>query len=60
MSLFSEKMLVFYKFLSIFVKKVTFWKEFPLSSMKNSNSLSVYVFSFLNMLQKSIFCDGIS
>ena len=41
-------------------KKITFLKEFPLSSMTNSKSLSVDVFSLLNMLQKSIFCHGIS
>ena len=41
-------------------KNVTFWKGFPLSSMKNSKSCLVDVLSFLNMLQKSIFCRGIS
>ena len=32
-----------------------FWREFPLSSIKNSKSISVYEFNFLNLLQKSIF-----
>ena len=50
-----KKALVFYNFLWILAKKVTLWKEFPLSSMKNSKSQSVYVFSFQNMLQKSVF-----
>ena len=50
-----KKMLVFYNFLWIIVEKVTFWMEFPLSSMKNSKSPWVYVLSFLNMLHKSIF-----
>ena len=58
--LFSEKMLVFYHFLWILAKKVKFWKDFSLSSTKNSKSPSVFVFSFLCMLRKSIFCHGIS
>ena len=41
-------------------KKVKFWKEFPLSSMKNPRSSSVYVFGFVYMLQKSIIFHGIS
>ena len=41
-------------------KKDTFLKEFPLSSMRNSKSCSADVFSFLNILQKSIICHGIS
>ena len=41
-------------------KKVTFWKVFLSSSMRNSKSCSVGVFSFLNMFQRSIFCHGIS
>ena len=32
-----------------------FWKGFPLSSLNNSRSASVYEFNFLNLLQKSIF-----
>ena len=31
------------------------WREFPLNSMKNYKSVSMYEFSFLNLLQKSIF-----
>ena len=58
--LFSKKKLAFYNFLWILVEKVTFWKEFPLGSMKNSKSLSVYVISFLNKLRKSIFYHRIS
>ena len=38
---------------------VYFWREFPLSSMKNSKSLSVCEFIFLNLLQVFIFCRGI-
>ena len=32
-----------------------FRRVFPLSSIKNSKSISVYEFNFLNLLQKSIF-----
>ena len=55
LSLFGKKMLFFYNFSWIIVKNVAFQKEFPLSSMRNSKSSSVYVFSFQNMLQKSSF-----
>ena len=48
-------MLVYCKLLWILAEKVTFWEEFPLSSMNNSETSSVYVFSFLDMLQKSVF-----
>ena len=54
------KKIFFHNFLWILAKKVTFWKEFPLSSRRNSKSCSIDVFSFLNMFQKSIFCHGIS
>ena len=35
-----------------------FWRLYPLTStsMKNSKSIWVYEFNFLNLLQKSIFC----
>ena len=47
-------------FCGFLLKKVIFWKEFPLGSMSNYKSCSVDVFNFLNMLQKSIFCYEIS
>ena len=53
-----KKMLVFYNFLWILAENVTFWKEFPSSSIKTCQSPSVYAFSFLNKLRKSIFCHG--
>ena len=57
--LFGKKVLFFYNFLWILAKEVTFLKEFPLSSMRNSKSCSVDVFNFLNMLEKSSFYHGI-
>ena len=54
--LFSKKMLVFYNFLWILVKKVKFWKEFPLSSMKNSKFMrlfQVYLFFVMEFLYSS-------
>ena len=39
---------------------VHFWREFPLSCMKNSKSFSVYVLNFLNLLCQYNFCHGIS
>ena len=47
-------------FCGFLLKKVIFWKQFPLGSMSNYKSCSVDVFNFLNMLQKSIFCYEIS
>ena len=34
--------IVFYKSLWILAEKITLWKEFPFSNMKNSKSSSVY------------------
>ena len=36
---------------------IQFWRKFPLSSIGNSKSLSVYEFHFLNLLQTSVFCQ---